>query len=102
MNYEVINLAEEDLFQIVEYITVNDSYENAEYVYERIKSNLLSLKTFPTRGHLPRECMKENFDLLEIHFSVYRIIYRIIDKKVIVLAIIDGRRNISEQFMRDL
>lgn len=102
MKYKVVNLAEDDLFGIIEYISLNDCHENAIYVYEKIKEKLRSLETFPHKGHLPRECIEHNVDLLEIHFTVYRIIYTIINEMVVILAIIDGRRDITEQFFIDL
>ena len=102
MKYKVVNLAEDNLFGIIEYIFLNDCHENAIYVYEKIKDKLRSLETFPYKGHLPRECVEHHLDLLEIHFSVYRIIYTIKDEIVVILAVIDGRRDIKEQFFLDL
>jgi len=38
----------------------------------------------------------------EIFFKPYRIIYRIIEKNVFVLLIVDGRRNMQELLQRRL
>ena len=42
MKYQVINLAEDDLLSIVEYIAFHDCPENAFYVYEKLKESLCS------------------------------------------------------------
>ena len=98
MRYNVVNLAENDLASIIDYIVFNDCIEHAVYVYEHIKEEILSLENFPQRGHIPREC-DIDYDLLEVHFKVYRIIYKIIGNEVVILAVIDSRRKMEEQFL---
>jgi toxin ParE1/3/4 len=89
--------AEEDIFEIYNYITLNDSDEKAEYVFENIKRTCLSLEAYPDRGHLPPELERINIkEYSEIHFKPYRIIYQVKQKKVFIHCILDGRRHLQE------
>lgn len=75
---------------------MNDCQEEADKLFDNIKKKILTLKDFPERGHIPPELelfqMKE---FLEIHYKPYRIIYQIIEKKVFVHCILDGRRDMQ-------
>jgi len=89
--------AEQDIFDIYQYIFYNDSPKNAEYVFNKIKETIDRLSEFPDRGHLPREFDKINIkDFLEIHFKPYRIIYQISEENVVVHCVLDGRRELEE------
>jgi toxin ParE1/3/4 len=89
--------AEEDIFEICNYVALNESIEKAEYLFENLKSTCLSLGTFPDRGHLPPELERINIkEYSEIHFKPYRIIYQLKQKKVFIHCILDGRRHLQE------
>ena len=108
MKYKV-NLAfsaEEDLFEIYQYVFFNDSVENAEKLYSKLHEKCLSLQNNPYRGHIPSELSFLGIDdFLEITYKPYRIIYQIIDKVVFIHCILDGRRDIQkilqERLMRE-
>jgi len=99
MKYKVnsVSDAEEDLFGIYKYVYLNDSEDNAEKLFSKLREKCLLLQEFPERGHIPLELdLLEVSDFLEIHFKPYRIIYRIIKREVFVHSIIDGRRDIQK------
>lgn len=108
MKYEV-NLsasAEEDLFEIYQFIYFNDSEDAAEKLFQRINEKCLSLCKFPLRGHIPPELKMLNIDdFLEITLGPYRIIYQVINKNVFIYCILDGRRDMQkilhERLVRD-
>ena len=99
MRYRVsfVSDAEEDLFEIYQYVYLNDSEEKAEYLYTKLYEKSLMLQEYPERGHIPPELtILDIDDFLEIHFKPYRIIYRIIKNEVYVHCILDGRRDIQK------
>lgn len=55
MNYEVLIVsdAEEDIFEIRNYVATYDSVEKAKYLVTKLKETCRSLSTLPNRGHIP-------------------------------------------------
>jgi toxin ParE1/3/4 len=99
MNYEVFVTqdAEDDIFSIFIYVLENDSENSANYVFQKLKETCLSLLSLPDRGHTPPELERINvYNYKEIHFKPYRIIYQIVDNKVYILCVFDGRRELQE------
>jgi len=89
--------AEDDIFAIYDYIFKNDGENNANYVFQKLKDTCLSLISFPDRGHTPPELERINlFNYKEIHFKPYRIIYQIIENKIYIHCVFDGRRDLQE------
>jgi toxin ParE1/3/4 len=105
MKYDVflIEDAELDLFEIYQYIAINDSSERATYVYDKIKEKIYNLDQNPERGHKSAELERLGItDYLEIHFKPYKIIYQIINNTVYVHCILDGRRDLEELLQQRL
>ena len=97
------NDAARDLNELYDYIAVHDSPRKADYVLERIEKVLSTLSEFPERGVYPKELLKLGIrEYREIFFKPYRIIYRVIDKKVYVLLSVDGRRDMHALLQRRL
>lgn len=99
MKYEVFltSDAEEDLFEIYNYVAKNDSQEKADVLFNNLKMTCLSLEDYPERGHLPPELERINVrEYSEIHFKPYRIIYQIRDNEIFIHCVLDGRRNLQE------
>lgn len=97
------NDAARDLNELYDYIAVHDSPRKADYVLEQIEKVLSTLSEFPERGVYPKELLKLGIrEYREIFFKPYRIIYRVIDKKVYVLLIVDGRRDMHALLQRRL
>jgi toxin ParE1/3/4 len=61
------------------------------------------LSEFPERGAFPKELAALGIrEYRESFFKPYRIIYRIMDKDVYVLLIVDGRRDMHTLLQRRL
>jgi addiction module RelE/StbE family toxin len=88
--------ASKDLLNIIEYVS-QDSLDAAIRIFKTIKSKCKTLNQSPERGKIVPE-LKENgiFNYRELIISPWRIIYRISDQKVFILAVIDSRRNIED------
>lgn len=105
MDYQVfvVSEAEEDLFDIHQYIALNDTQQKAWHVTDHLKETCVSLAHAPERGHFPPELERIGIsDYREIHFKPYRVIYQILGKQVFIHAVLDGRRNLQELLERRL
>ena len=97
------NDAARDLDEIYDYIALHDSPQKADYVLEQIEKGFSSLSEFPERGGYPKELLALGIrEYREIFFKPYRIIYRVMDKNVYVLMIVDGRRDMQSLLQRRL
>lgn len=99
MKYKV-NLsysAEEDLFEIYQYVFLNDSAEKADRLYSKLYEKCIALQEYPNRGHIPSELSLLGIDdFLEITYKPYRIIYQVIEKVIFIHCILDGRRDLQK------
>jgi len=92
-----------DLNELYDYIAVHDSPRKADYVLEQIEKTFSTLSEFPERGVYPKELLKLGIrEYREIFFKPYRIIYRVIDKNVYVLLVVDGGRDMQSLLQRRL
>lgn len=95
--------AARDLNELYDYITAHDSPRKADYVLEQIETAFSTLSEFPKRGVYPKELLKLGIrEYREIFFKPYRIIYRVMDKNVYVLLIVDSRRDMQSLLQRRL
>ena len=96
--------AERDLGEIYDYIAAYDTPSNAARVLDRIEKALQSLSTFPKRGSHPKELLALGIREYRQTFSKpYRlIIYRIVESRVYVYLIVDGRRDMQTLLTRRL
>lgn len=88
--------AQQDLKKIIAYIAA-DSEIQARRVYLAIKEKADNLRQMPLQGRIVPEL--RYFAILtyrELISSPWRIIYKIEENKVWVLAVIDGRRNVED------
>jgi addiction module RelE/StbE family toxin len=102
--YDIIwsNIAENDLKNIVEYIA-DDSPPNAVKIFKRIKDRASSLYAFPERGRIVPELKDQGIlQYRELIISPWRILYRISEKNVLVLSVLDSRRNIEDILLKRL
>ena len=100
--YDIVwsNIAENDLKNIVEYIA-EDSPPNALKIFNRIKQKASSLYTFPERGRIVPELREQGIlQYRELVISPWRIQYRISEKSVLVLSVLDSRRNIEDILLK--
>lgn len=105
MSYQVLltNDAVTDMEEIDDYISEHDSPEKADYVLNEIEAIIQSLADMPDRGSYLSELLKLGIkEYRECFFKPYRIIYRVIDKKVYVYLVTDGRRQMEVLLNRRL
>jgi toxin ParE1/3/4 len=103
--YEVLLSAgaERDLEEIYAYIAEFDSPARAEHVLDRLAEAAQGLASFPQRGSHPRELLALGIrEYRQTFFKPYRLIYRVIDRQVVVYLIADGRRNMQSLLARRL
>ncbi|MFH1674456.1 MAG: type II toxin-antitoxin system RelE/ParE family toxin [Pseudomonadota bacterium] len=100
--YEVIwaGIAENDFREIIEYIAT-DSLPNALKILRKIKPKASSLYTLPERGRIVPELQDQAILIYrELIVPPWRIIYRISEKKIYVLSVLDARQNVEDILLR--
>jgi toxin ParE1/3/4 len=89
--------AEEDIFDIYQFVAQHDSPGKADDLFAKIRETISNLAHQPTRGHVPPELLRLDVrDFLEIHYRPYRIIYQVMDREAYVHCVMDGRRELQE------
>jgi toxin ParE1/3/4 len=97
------NDAARDIDELYDYIALHDAPRKADYVLEQIEKAFSKLSEFPERGAYPKELPAIGIrEYREIFFKPYRIIYRVMDKNVYVLLMVDGRRDMQSLLQRRL
>lgn len=102
MGFEVILTedAERDLEEIYDHISASDSRHNADCVLDRL---LETAQTLTERGVPPKELRSLGLqEYRQLSFKPYHIIYRVIDHRVIIYVIADGRRDMQTLLSRRL
>jgi len=95
--------AERDLEALYEFVFEHDSPSSAERLLGTLENTLEKLADFPERGNHPKELSPLGMtDYREVFFKPYRIIYRVLRKKVYVYLIVDGRRDMRALLQRRL
>ena len=86
-----------DLDEILEYIAAERSVDQALQLYETLRPSILSLAKMPRRCRQVPEFLDIGlFEYREIIERPYRLVFRIIDQEVVILAILDSRRDLEE------
>jgi len=94
--------ARQDLDAIIDYIAA-DSVENALSVLERIEERARSLELAPERGRVVPELRAVDvYQYRELIERPWRILYRIDPDRVVVLAVLDGRRDLGSLLLERL
>jgi len=97
------NDAARDLDELYDYIALHDAPRKADYVLEQIEKAFSKLSQFPERGAYPKEMLTLGIrEYRQIFFKPYRILYRVMEKNVYVLLIVDGRRDMQSLLQRRL
>jgi toxin ParE1/3/4 len=100
---KIVQEAEEDLAELVDYVACNDSIERADHVLERLLTICERLERQPDRGHFLPELRSLGIKTYrEVHFKPYRIIYEVIGREVFILLVVDGRRSLQTILERRL
>jgi toxin ParE1/3/4 len=97
------NDAARDLEELYDYIALHDAPRKADYVLDQIEKAFSKLSEFPERGAYPKEILTLGIrEYRQIFFKPYRILYRVMEKNVYVLLIVDGRRDMQSLLQRRL
>ncbi len=105
MRYEVLLTedANRDLEDIYSYVVEHDTPGKAEDLLNRIADVVESLSSHPDRGSYPKELSALGIrEYRQVFFKPYQIIYRVIEKRVYVYLIADGRRDLQSLLARRL
>jgi toxin ParE1/3/4 len=105
VRYEVLLTrgAEQDLEAINDYIAEFDSVVNADRVLQQLMKVADGLMRFPNRGSFPRELVALGIkEYRQTAFKPYRLIYRVMGRKVVIYLIVDGRRDLQSLLVRRL
>lgn len=94
--------AKDDLSGIVEYIK-KESLGIAKDVYLKIRKKAHSSNFFPLKGRVVPELQKEGITLYrEVVAPPWRIIYKIGDDTVYIMAVLDSRQNVEDLLLQKL
>ena len=91
-----------DLKGIIEYISA-DSPHNALKILRKIKQKASNLYTLPERGRIVPELQDQGiFHYRELIIPPWRLIYRVGERKIFVLSVIDARQNVEDILLKRL
>jgi toxin ParE1/3/4 len=95
--------AERDLEDLYSYIAEFDSPGHADRALARLLEAAASLATSPQRGSQPKELRLLGIqEYRQVFFKPYRVIYRVVDDRVVIYVIADGRRDMQTLLQRRL
>ena len=94
--------AKDDLLDIVTRIK-QESPNTAIEIYQKLKKRAQSSNFFPLKGRVVPELLDEGITYYrELIEKPWRIIYRVGDETVYLIAIIDSRQNLDELLLRKI
>ena len=100
---ELTKGAEQDLEAIYDYIAEFDSVAHADHVLDEVMKVADSLSQFPERGSHPKELLALGIkEYRQSAFKPYRVIHRVSGSRVIIVLIVDGRRDMPSVLARRL
>jgi len=95
--------AEQDLEALYDYVAAFDCQANADAVLDRLGRVVADLAHFPERGSYPKELLALGIkEYRQTSFKPYRLIYRGLDRQVLIYLIVDGRRDMQSLLSRRL
>jgi addiction module RelE/StbE family toxin len=96
--YDIVwaETAENDLCGIIEYLA-KDNPSQAKKIFNKIKRAASGLYHSPKRGRIIPELQEQGLlQYRELIISPWRVMYRISGKTVLVLSVLDSRRNVED------
>ncbi len=96
--YEVIwaSVANADLVEIIQYIRTDNPLAAADNLI-KIKNKVSDLTLFPQKGRIAPELKQQGIlQYRELIIPPWRVIYRVSERHVYVVSVIDARRNIED------
>ncbi len=93
--------AAQDLDDIIDYSAAQDGSDAAVRVYDKIKKRTRTLSTHPKRCRIAPELRSGGVtEYRELIVSPYRVFFRIDEKDVGIIGVLDGRRDLEETLIR--
>lgn len=100
---ELTQGAEDDLEAIHAYLAEHRSMDAAESLLNAFLEKISTLERYPERGSVPQELEALGVrEFRQILLDPYRLIHRVIGRKVVILVIADGRRDMQALLERRL
>jgi toxin ParE1/3/4 len=100
---ELTQGAEDDLEAIHAYLAGHRSADAVESLLNAFLEKISTLERYPERGSVPKELEALGIrDFRQILLDPYRLIYRVVGRKVVILVIADGRRDMQALLERRL
>lgn len=91
-----------DLSEIIEYIAFEDK-TLAMKILEKIEEQVIRLELLPKSGRFVPELKTFNFlTYREIIFSPWHIIYKVEKEQVLIISVLDSRRNLEDLLLKKL
>ena len=88
--------ARTDIDDIRAYIAERDGQDRADRISDELERACSSLIDMPGRGNVPKELERAGgAGYRELHLRPYRIIYRVLGRRVVIFAVLDGRRDMQ-------
>lgn len=95
--------AERDLASLCHYLADFSAPANAMRFLDQVTDLIEALAQFPDRGSHPRELLELGIkDYRQLVFKPYRLLYRVIGRKVFIDLVVDGRRDMKSVLERRL
>ena len=99
---EVSPFAQDDFNEIIEYYS-SYSQDYVETTISEFEENVMSLQQHPKSGRIIPELERQGItQYRELIQGYYRIVYKISKDKVVILTVIDGRRNFEDIIIEKL
>jgi toxin ParE1/3/4 len=95
--------AERDIEGIYRYVAEHDAVETADRLLVGLEQTCDALSEFPQRGDVPKELRTLGItEYRQVHLGPYRVIYRVMGRRVVVHCVLDGRRDMQVLLQRRL
>jgi len=86
-----------DLDEIIAYVALHDSPEAAARLFTNISSRIKTLSLFPKRCRIVPELKEQGIqEYHELIVGPYRIFFRLEGRRVAIVGVLDGRRDLEE------
>lgn len=100
---ELTQQAKADLLNIAQYYLSKAGVDVAASIVDGLEAKVKNLSEHPERGHKPHELYEISNDfILEIISGYYRIIYKLMAQRVVIIAIFDGRQDVKSHLTKRL
>jgi toxin ParE1/3/4 len=93
---ELTEGAEDDLEAIFDYLAQDRSVEDATRLLDAFEDKIRTLERYPLRGAIPKELQSLGIrEFRQLLMNPYRLIYRVVGRKVFIVVVADGRRDMQ-------